>query len=120
MSNVYCISCGSVTEHRHKMDAEKNGCVVCNECDAENLMCSLHRLNDGLIKTSKGVKFIEFEDGVGKALHDKPEVGFGVIMSPFSLFMTWQTTEINEIIVEKDNYIKFKTKNSEYELYINK
>ena len=30
---------------------------------------------------------------------------------------TWQTTEIVEIVEQKENYIKFKTQNSEYELF---
>ena len=39
-------------------------------------------------------------------------------MSPFSFAFTWQTTEVTEILEEKENYVKFKTKNSEYEFYI--
>jgi hypothetical protein len=37
-------------------------------------------------------------------------------MSPFNAFFTWQTTDITEIVEERDEYIKFKTKNSVYEL----
>jgi hypothetical protein len=31
---------------------------------------------------------------------------------------TWLTTDVTEILAEEDTYIKFKTKNSTYELYI--
>ena len=35
-SKTYCSSCKDTTEHRQKMDAVKNGNIVCNICDAEN------------------------------------------------------------------------------------
>jgi hypothetical protein len=38
-------------------------------------------------------------------------------MSPFNEFFTWQTTTITEIVEQMDNYIKFKTTNSNYELF---
>jgi hypothetical protein len=40
------------------------------------------------------------------------------LMSPFHPFtFTWQTTPITEIIEQREGYIKFKTKNSNYELF---
>jgi len=33
------------------------------------------------------------------------------------LVFTWQTTVVTEIIEQRDNYIKFKTENSVYELF---
>jgi len=38
-------------------------------------------------------------------------------MSPFNDFYTWQTTVITEIVEQKEDYIKFKTNNSVYELF---
>jgi hypothetical protein len=38
-------------------------------------------------------------------------------MSPFNQFFTWQTTTITEIVEEREDYIKFKTQNSNYELH---
>jgi len=38
-------------------------------------------------------------------------------MSPFNPYFTWQTTSITEIYEQKENYLKFKTGNSVYELY---
>jgi hypothetical protein len=38
-------------------------------------------------------------------------------MSPFNDHFTWQTTTITEIIEQKEEYIKFRTGNSVYELF---
>ena len=78
----------------------------------------LVRLNDGKSFKSKEVMWLEWNDnGTFKAKHDTPEIGRSLIMSPFNDFYTWQTTDITEIVEKKDNYIKFKTKNSNYELF---
>ena len=73
--------------------------------------------SDGLIKRSEDVRWIEFnEDGRGKELHETPKVGLGLIMSPFNMFFTWQTTEVTELLEVSENCVKFRTKNSDYEL----
>ena len=78
----------------------------------------LVRERDGLTKQSNDVMWLEFnEEGRFKAKHDKPAVGFSLIMSPFNNYFTWQTTTITEIVEEKEEYIKFKTLNSNYELF---
>jgi len=78
----------------------------------------LVREHDGLIKQSKEVMWLEFNDeGRFKAEHTKPAIGYSLIMSPFNQFFTWQTTSITEIIEQKEDYIKFNTKNSVYELF---
>jgi hypothetical protein len=78
----------------------------------------LVRERDGLTKQSKGVKWIEWnEDGRFKSKHDEPAIGRSLLMSPFNLFFTWQTTPITEMLEERDGYIKFKTENSNYELW---
>jgi hypothetical protein len=38
-------------------------------------------------------------------------------MSPFNDFFTWMTTDITEILENQDDYVKFKTQNSNYELW---
>jgi hypothetical protein len=38
-------------------------------------------------------------------------------MSPFNAFFTWQTTPVTEIVEQKEGYVKFKTANSNYELF---
>ena len=78
----------------------------------------LVRKRDGLTKHSVDVIWIEFnENGTFKAKYDEPAVDRSLIMSPFNQFFTWQTTPITEIVEEKDDYIKFKTQNSNYELW---
>jgi hypothetical protein len=78
----------------------------------------LVRERDGLIKHSVDVIWIEFnENGTFKAKYAEPAVDRSLIMSPFNQFFTWQTTPITEIVEEQDDYIKFKTQNSNYELW---
>jgi hypothetical protein len=78
----------------------------------------LIRERDGLVKQSKEVMWIDFdEDDRFKSKHDIPSVGRSLIMSPFNKFFTWQTTIVTEILEEKEGYLKFRTKNSIYELF---
>ena len=83
----------------------------------EDYSWKLVRQSDGLTKQSKEVLWLEFdEEGRFKTKHDKPAIGRSLLMSPFNEFFTWQTTIITEIVEERDDYIKFKTENSTYEL----
>jgi len=78
----------------------------------------LVRERDGLTKQSKEVMWVEWnEDGTFKSKHDEPLIGRSLLMSPFNQFFTWQTTTITEIVEQKEDYIKFKTGNSNYELF---
>ena len=78
----------------------------------------LVRESDGLINQSKEVLWLEFDDeGRFKSKHDKPAIGRSLIMSPFNQFFTWQTTTLTDIVEEREDYIKFKTENSTYELW---
>ena len=78
----------------------------------------LIRERDGLTKESEKIMWIEFnEDGRFKEKFDKIEVGRSLLMSPFNQFFTWQTTPVTEIVEQKEGYIKFKTQNSNYELF---
>jgi len=79
----------------------------------------LVRERDGLTKTSVGVKWLEFgEDGRYKADFPEVAVGRSLLMSPFGPSFTWQTTPVTEVIEQREDYIKFKTENSNYELFI--
>jgi hypothetical protein len=78
----------------------------------------LVRERDGLTNQSKEIKWLEFdEEGKYKAYYNEPAVGRNLIMSPFNAFFTWQTTTITEIVEQKVGYVKFKTQNSNYELF---
>lgn len=83
-----------------------------------NLNWKLVREQDGLTNQSKEVIWIEWDEtGHFKAKHNEPALGRSLLMSPFNQFYTWQTTDITEIVEQRDDYIKFKTKNSIYELF---
>jgi hypothetical protein len=78
----------------------------------------LVREHDGLTKQSKEVMWIEFnEQGTFKSKHDEPAIGRSLMMSPFTFSFTWQTTSITEILEQREDYIKFRTRNSNYELF---
>lgn len=78
----------------------------------------LVRERDGLTNQSKEVMWVEWnEEGRFKSKHDEPAIGRSLIMSPFNQFFTWQTTSLTEVLEEKENYCKFRTNNSVYELW---
>jgi hypothetical protein len=78
----------------------------------------LVRERDGLTKESKEIMWVEWdEEGKFKSRRPLPEVGLSLIMSPFNDYFTWQTTPITEVLEKQEYYLKFKTKNSTYELW---
>jgi len=78
----------------------------------------LVRERDGLTKQSNGVRWIEWnEDGTFKHYFGEAATGRSLLMSPFNGYFTWQTTLVTEIIEQREDYIKFKTGNSNYELF---
>ena len=78
----------------------------------------LLRERDGLTKQSEKIIWIEFNDeGRFKEMFDEVAVGRSLIMSPFNKFFTWQTTTVTEIVEQRDDYVKFKTENSNYEVF---
>jgi hypothetical protein len=120
MKQVYCCDCGKFTNHIPKLDALKDGKMVCDECSRLNSYCVLFKVDDkNFVRTSGIVKFLEWNlsDGSFKEEHNKPNIDFSLIMGPLRDGHAWLTTTITEIIEEKDNYLKFKTKNSFYELF---
>ena len=86
--------------------------------DQDKPKYKLVREHDQLTKESLDVTWLEWnENGQFKARHDDPALGRSLLMSPFSPFFTWQTTDITEIIEQTEDYTKFRTKNSIYELF---
>lgn len=78
----------------------------------------LVRERDGLTKQSEDIMWLEFgDDGFFKEKHTQPAIGRSLLMSPFNDFFTWQTTVVTEIVEQREDYIKFKTQNSNYELF---
>ena len=86
--------------------------------DTEEPKYRLVRERDKLIKESARIMWLEWnEDDTFKDKFELPAVDRSLIMSPFNRYFTWQTTTITEIIEQRDDYIKFRTENSTYELY---
>ena len=79
----------------------------------------LVREHDGLTKHSDDVAWLEWnENGSYKDKYQDIALGRSLLMSPFSPFyFTWQTTSVTEIMEQREDYIKFKTSNSTYELF---
>jgi hypothetical protein len=81
----------------------------------------LIRKSDNLINKSGDVRWIEFHDnGSFKEAFDEPAIGRSLLMSPFNMFFTWQTTPIVKIVRKTKYTVTFKTKNSDYKLIKNK
>ena len=80
----------------------------------------LIREDDGLVKQSKEVLWISFnEQGKFKEKFEEPEVGRSLLMSPFNMFFTWQTTPVTKIVRKTKYTVTFKTENSKYKLIKN-
>jgi len=123
MENRYCKNCQERTKHREKLDATQSGYQVCNECNSMNYDSNwkLVRLQDGLTKYSSKIIWMEWDEN-GKAVqtHEEPKKGYSLIMDPLIYgpgSYHWQTTTITDISENSDEVIKFKTMNSNYELW---
>jgi hypothetical protein len=78
---------------------------------------TLARHNDGKTLRGANIGWVEWnDDGKFKYLHQKPEVGFSLMVDPHSWSYTWLTTPVTDIIEQGDRYIIFQTENSKYEL----
>ena len=83
---------------------------------------------DGLTKQGVKFGFVEWnapELGSSfKKLHDAAQTGFSCIIDPHRMSYTWLTSAITEVVSDKENdtqrCITFRTKNSDYTLYIEK
>ena len=78
----------------------------------------LVRERDGLTKYGKEIGWIEWGDNDKfKEKHDEPAVGRSCMLDPHRMSFTWLTTSITEIVEQREDYVKFKTQNSNYELF---
>jgi hypothetical protein len=79
----------------------------------------LVREHDGLINSGNKIQWIQWNtDKTLNSTHDKPELGRSLILDPHPISYTWMTTVLTEIIEQREDYIKFRTSNSVYELFI--
>jgi NAD-dependent SIR2 family protein deacetylase len=119
-NKLYCTNCKKITNHTPKLSAIMDGAMVCTKCSKMNGFCTLLKLGDEFFeKHSKDIRWVEFENDIGKAMHLNPEIGYSLMMSPFNDSFTWMTTVVSEIIEKNENYVEFKTENSVYKLYHN-
>jgi hypothetical protein len=78
----------------------------------------LVRERDGLTIYGTQISWVQWDkDGRFKDRQDTPEVGLSLIVDPHRMSFTWLTTPITVIVEEREGYIKFKTENSNYELW---
>jgi len=112
------------TQPKILVDLTKDGDLVINAEFAEIFdkempkKWKLVRERDNLTKKSRDVIWLEFnDDRTFKAEHKYIEVGYALMMSPFTDSFTWQTTKVTEITEKGDFHVKFKTENSNYSLY---
>ena len=78
----------------------------------------LVRESDGLTNYGQQIKWIEWkEDGTFNKQYNEPAIGRSLILNPHRISYTWLTTSVTKIIEQRDDYIKFNTRNSNYELW---
>jgi hypothetical protein len=81
----------------------------------------LVRESDGLTKYGQKIGWIEWwirgDSAKYKKLHDEPDIGRSFILDPHRMSFTWCTTQVTKIVETNEDYIKFNTKNSTYELW---
>ena len=114
------------------------GATLCNKCNAmicegfvEDLYCKecggdfqykykLVRERDGLTKLGNKAQWVEWSEeyGNGKDLHAGPAVGRSLILDWSIMTWKWLTTSVTEVVEQREDYVKFKTENSTYELFI--
>lgn len=81
---------------------------------------TLKRMDDGLTSVGHTVQYIQWnDDRTAHSTHDNIEVGRSCILNPGISYM-WLTTVITEVLEQTSHYVKFKTKNSTYELITKK
>jgi hypothetical protein len=79
----------------------------------------LVREHDGLINAGNKILWIDWKkNGTFKKSHNKPKINTSLILDPYLGSYTWMTTVLTEIIEQREDYIKFRTSNSVYELFI--
>ena len=109
--------------------------IYCRDCDSTDFLAkqekemeknkhhkyALRKEEDGSIKYGDQAVWIEWnEDRTFKLSHHEPEVGRSLVLDGNRMNYTWLTTQVQEILEVSEVSIKFRTKNSTYELIDNK
>ena len=107
---MYCRDCDPIdflAEQEKEMDKHKDRKYM------------LRKEEDGSIKYGDDALWIEWnEDRTFKLSHHEPEIGRSLILDGNRMNYTWLTTQVQEILEVSEDLIKFRTKNSTYELHI--
>ena len=78
----------------------------------------LVRERDGLTHYGSKFRWIEWnEERRYRDDHEQIAIGRSLMLDPHRMSYTWLTTMVTEIIEDRPDYIKFKTRNSTYELF---
>ena len=87
--------------------------------DANTEKYKLVREHDGLTVNGNRILWIDWDiDGTFHSSHYEPKLDRSLIVDPQGMNYTWMTTILTEIIEQREGYIKFRTSNSVYELFI--
>lgn len=76
------------------------------------------RIGDGTTKNGDKIDWVEWnDDRTFNSRHDIIDLGRSLVLD-FNLgTFKWMTTPVTEILENKENYIKFNTQNSTYEVF---
>lgn len=97
-TQVYCKECGKLTEHRPKMDAVKNGNLVCNVCDTENPFRNPSETPDQWV-------VVKITDRGGPGMMDPTFKVFGAWFGGYLDGDRWQLNSgIERVEEDNDNY----------------
>ena len=121
----------------HKFNGGR-GATLCHKCRAiitegmtDDLYCEQHggkpkfkykvtRVKDGTTKQGNRIDWAEWnEDRTYKDRFEVIGIGRSLVLDFNYGTFKWMTTPVTEILESKENYIKFNTENSTYELFIN-
>lgn len=93
--------------------------VVLEENSEEKAKYKIVREHDGMTRYGHTVWWIEWNsDGTYKKHYISPGLNRSLILDQHMGTYTWMTTTITKIVEEREDYVKFKTENSVYELFI--
>jgi hypothetical protein len=111
-SYMYCRDCDPIDFlAKQEQEMEKN----------KHHKYTLRKEEDGSIKYGDEAIWIEWnKDRTFKLSHHEPEIGRSLILDGNRMNYTWLTTQAQEILEVTEDRIRFRTKNSTYELIENK
>lgn len=121
----------------HKFN-DGRGATLCHTCKkiisegmTDDLYCEEHggepkfkykvrRIGDGTTKHGNTIDWVEWnDDRTFNSRYDTISIRRSLVLDFHYGTFKWMTTPVTEILENKENYIKFNTENSTYEIIIN-